>query len=98
LPFLKKKAEHINSIFYHKKLFKQNVNHNHHHFWHNFQSTIGKYVIMEMRKESTEKRRRKIVHRGAELVRSVKPGQASVQAWEKETTRSFDFSKVYPAA
>jgi hypothetical protein len=55
-------------------------------------------VIMEMRKESTEKRRRKIVHRGAELVRSVKPGQASVQAWEKETTRSFDFSKVYPAA
>ena len=68
------------------------------HFWHNFQSTIRKYVIMEMRKESTEKRRRKIVHRGAELVRSVKPGQASVQAWEKETTRSFDFSKLYPAA
>lgn len=53
---------------------------------------------MEMRKETTEKRRRKIVHRGAELVRSVKPGQASVQAWEKETTRSFDFTKLHPAA
>jgi hypothetical protein len=68
------------------------------YFWHSFKSIIRKYVIMEMRKESTEKRRRKIVHRGAELVRSVKPGQASVQAWEKETNRSFDFTKLYPAA
>ncbi|MGN6164241.1 MAG: hypothetical protein ACTHOF_06860 [Flavisolibacter sp.] len=53
---------------------------------------------MEMRKENTEKRRRKIIRKCAELVRSVKPGQSSVIAWEKETSHSFNIWKVHPAA
>ena len=56
------------------------------------------YVIMEMRKENREKRRKKIIHKCAELVRSVKPGHNSVIAWEKETSHSFKFWKTYPAA
>ena len=53
---------------------------------------------MEMRKENREKRRKKIIHKCAELVRSVKPGHNSVIAWEKETSHSFKFWKTYPAA
>lgn len=52
---------------------------------------------MEMRRENTEKRRRKLVHRSAELVRSVKPGQASVVVWEKES-RTTNIWKMNPAA
>jgi hypothetical protein len=53
---------------------------------------------MEMRKESTEKRRRKIIRKCAELVRSVKPGQSSVEAWQRETSRAFNIWKMHPAA
>jgi hypothetical protein len=40
---------------------------------------------MEMRNENKQ-RRRKMVQRGPVLVRSVKPGQASVQSWERKTS------------
>jgi len=53
---------------------------------------------MKMRKESREKRTRKIIRKCAELVRSVKPGHNSVAAWEKETTHSFNIWKIHPAA
>lgn len=38
---------------------------------------------MELRNENN-KRRRKVVQRQPVLVRSVKPGQASVQSWERK--------------
>ncbi len=42
---------------------------------------------MEMRKEnSAEKRRRRIIHKGPVLVRSVKPGQ--VASYSRESTSS----------
>jgi hypothetical protein len=63
-----------------------------------FKSCIEKYVIMEMRRENTERRRRKVVHKSAELVRSVKPGQFSVPVWQKEEERSFNIWKSHPAA
>jgi hypothetical protein len=53
---------------------------------------------MEMRRENTEKRRRKIVHKNAELVRSVKPGQATVAVWERAQDRSLSIWKMNPAA
>jgi len=40
---------------------------------------------MEMRNENN-KRRRKTIQRGPVLVRSVKPGQASVQSWERKNS------------
>lgn len=40
---------------------------------------------MEMRNEN-QKRKRKLVQRGPVLVRSVKPGQASVQSWERKNS------------
>ncbi len=40
---------------------------------------------MEMRNDNN-KRKRKIVQRKSVLVRSVKPGQNSVQAWERKTS------------
>ncbi len=44
---------------------------------------------MEMRKENnTEKRRRKIIQKSPELVRSVKPGQSSVAVWQREEQNS----------
>ena len=55
-------------------------------------------VNMEMRKENNDKRRRKIIRKCAELVRSVKPGHNSVIAWEKETSHAFNIWKVNPAA
>lgn len=67
-------------------------------FWHNFQIYERKYVIMEMRKEHTEKRRRKTIHKGAELVRSAKPGQTSVPAWQQENHRSGNIWKMHTAA
>lgn len=41
---------------------------------------------MEMRNENN-KRRRKMIQRPI-LVRSVKPGQTSVQSWERKTSAS----------
>jgi len=38
---------------------------------------------MEMRNENNEKRRRKIIQREPVLVRSAKPGQTSIPAWER---------------
>jgi hypothetical protein len=55
-------------------------------------------VIMEMHRNNTEKRRRKIIRKCAELVRSVKPGQISVTTWQKEISYSFNVWKVNPAA
>jgi len=57
-------------------------------------------VIMEMPRENTEKRRRKIIHKSAELVRSVKPGHATVAVWEREQeqARTFNIWKMNPAA
>jgi len=40
---------------------------------------------MELRNENN-KRRRKSIQRQPVLVRSVKPGQASVQSWERKTS------------
>jgi hypothetical protein len=40
---------------------------------------------MESRNENN-KRRRKVIQREPILVRSVKPGQASVQLWERKTS------------
>jgi len=40
---------------------------------------------MEMRNENN-KRRRKTIQRQPVLVRSVKPGQTSVQSWERKTS------------
>jgi len=42
-------------------------------------------VIMEWRNENN-KRRRKLVQSRPVLVRSVKPGQASVQSWERKNS------------
>jgi hypothetical protein len=53
---------------------------------------------MEMRRENADRRRRKVVHKTAELVRSVKPGQSSVPVWQKEELRSFNVWKSHPAA
>lgn len=53
---------------------------------------------MEMRRENTEKRRRKIIHKNAELVRSVKPGQASVAVWERSNERTLSIWKMNSAA
>lgn len=53
---------------------------------------------MEMRKENTERKRRRTFHKGAELVRSAKPGQTSVQAWQQENNRSHNIWKMNPAA
>ena len=53
---------------------------------------------MEMRRENTDKRRRKIVHRNAELVRSVKPGHATVAVWERNQDRSEGIWKMNSAA
>ena len=50
-----------------------------------FKSLSVKPVNMEMRNDSN-KRKRKTVQRQPVLVRSVKPGQASVQAWERKNT------------
>lgn len=44
-----------------------------------------KFVTMESRNENN-KRRRKIIQSQPVLVRSVKPGQASVQSWERKTS------------
>jgi len=63
-----------------------------------FNSCIENSVIMEMRKMNTEKRRRKIIHKGAELVRSAKPGQTSTAVWQREPERSFNIWKIHPAA
>jgi len=52
-------------------------------FWHGFQTLTGKTVNMESRNE-TNKRRRK--QREPVLVRSVKPGQANVQSWERKNS------------
>jgi hypothetical protein len=40
---------------------------------------------MEMRNENN-KRRRKAIQRQPVLIRSVKPGQASVQSWERKAS------------
>ena len=40
---------------------------------------------MEMRNENN-KRKRKMVQRQPVLVRSVKPGQATVQSWERKNS------------
>lgn len=40
---------------------------------------------MESRNENN-KRRRKVIQREPVLVRSVKPGQAPVQSWERKTS------------
>ena len=40
---------------------------------------------MELRNENN-KRKRKVVQRQPVLVRSVKPGQATVQSWERKTS------------
>ena len=46
---------------------------------------------MELRNESS-KRRRKAIQKQPVLVRSVKPGQATVQAWErKPSTNLWNF-------
>jgi hypothetical protein len=42
---------------------------------------------MEMRNENN-KRRRKTIQRQPILVRSVKPGQTTVQSWERKTSVS----------
>lgn len=42
---------------------------------------------MEMKNENN-KRRRKAIQTQPALVRSVKPGQASVQSWERKTSVS----------
>ena len=54
-------------------------------FWHGFQICKEKLVNMEMRNDNN-KRKRKLVQRQPVLVRSVKPGQTSVQAWERKTS------------
>lgn len=53
--------------------------------WHGFQIPIIKIVNMEMRNENS-KRRRKVVQSQPVLVRSVKPGQATVQSWERKSS------------
>jgi hypothetical protein len=53
---------------------------------------------MEMRKETTERKRRKILHKNAELVRSVKPGQSAVPVWQRDSSRPFSTWKMNPAA
>jgi len=50
-----------------------------------FKTYSLKHVKMEMSNEN-QKRRRKLVQRGPVLVRSVKPGQTSVQSWERKTS------------
>ncbi len=47
---------------------------------------------MEMRGNSIEKRKRKIVQKVPVLVRSVKPGHA-VNVWEKQSAPSFSLWK-----
>jgi hypothetical protein len=54
-------------------------------FLHGFQTLIDKTVNMESRNESN-KRRRKSIQRQPVLVRSVKPGQANVQSWERKSS------------
>jgi len=56
-----------------------------------FKTHSLKHVKMEMRNEN-QKRKRKLVQRGPVLVRSVKPGQASVQSWERKTS---DFANLW---
>jgi hypothetical protein len=41
---------------------------------------------MESRNDNNNRRRRKVIQREPVLVRSVKPGQASVQSWEIKTS------------
>ncbi len=47
---------------------------------------------MELRNNTIEKRKRKIVHQAPVLVRSVKPGQ-STNVWEKQSSTSFNLWK-----
>lgn len=51
---------------------------------------------MEMRSENNKKRRR--IQRAATLVRSVKPGQASVLVWQKQTSNLANLWTNSPAA
>jgi hypothetical protein len=44
-----------------------------------------KLCIMELRNENN-KRKRKTIQRQPVLIRSAKPGQASVQSWERKTS------------
>ena len=60
-------------------------------FWHGF-STYNKNVIMEIRSNTIEKRKRKIVQKAPVLVRSVKPG-LSANVWEKQSSSSFNLWK-----
>jgi len=53
---------------------------------------------MEIRNENTGKRKRKVMHRGAELVRSVKPGQSSAVSWQRESQPRPNVWKMNPAA
>jgi len=52
-------------------------------FWHDFQTLTSKPVQMESRNESNKRRRKQ---RQPVLVRSVKPGQANVQSWERKSS------------
>jgi hypothetical protein len=53
-----------------------------------FSNSLNKIVNMESRNENNNKRRRRNIQRQPVLVRSVKPGQASVQSWERKTSVS----------
>lgn len=53
---------------------------------------------MELRENHSEKRRRRIVQKTPVLVRSVKPGQNSVQSWERDNVMHTGFWRNRPAA
>lgn len=53
---------------------------------------------MELRRETTERRRKKIVHRNAELVRSVKPRENDSPAPKEPQTAPVNPWKMHPAA
>lgn len=50
-----------------------------------FKFLITNNIAMETRGENNMRRRKKIIRRNVELVRSVKAGQTSALTWERET-------------
>jgi hypothetical protein len=52
---------------------------------------------MEMNNQNS-KRKRKIIQKEPVLIRSVKPGQTSVPAWQKETSSASGLWKVNTSA
>lgn len=54
---------------------------------------------METHNDNNEKRRRKKIQRYPVLVRSVKPGQTSIPAWQRENAAGHSLLKINsPAA